>query len=163
MGRKHRSGNKTIAEHKHRIAPIKHETNGTIPNETLLKDQSTAKKEVHIPITTVKHIDVPLDETLLDVTRTLTNNKLFHDVHEDVHFVLMDGRRLKNLLELVDALDTMGDDIYHHHVNESRNDFYNWIHDVYHEIDLANQILENPGRHHLQKSIMRHMLRKIQV
>lgn len=151
MGRKHKHANQTMNTNKHgAIAP----QNGSVKSEGSIVHKDTAKKDLHVPLTTVKHIDVPLDESL-------RNHKLFHDVDDTVCFMLMDGRKLRNLLELVDALDTMGDDVYHHHVNESRNDFYNWIHDVYQDIDLANKLLENPSRHHVQKSIMRHMLKKI--
>lgn len=50
---------------------------------------------------------------------------------EDKLFWLYDGRALKNLKELADVLDTDDPAIWNYHVAQDRNDFANWIEDVY--------------------------------
>ena len=45
-------------------------------------------------------------------------------IKPDLYFVLADGKPIKNLLELVDALDDISDDTFMSHVNECKNDLY---------------------------------------
>jgi len=42
-------------------------------------------------------------------------------------FNCLDGRQVKNMYELADALETMSEDVYGHHVNLENNDFSNWL------------------------------------
>ncbi len=67
-------------------------------------------------------------------------SKLLADVPEDKVFYLYDGRILKNLLELKEALEDMEDYVFNHHVNPERNDFCNWIEFVILDKDLANEL-----------------------
>jgi len=66
--------------------------------------------------------------------------KFSQDVPMEHVFVLNDGRRLKNLNELVVMLQDMNDSVFSHHVNDSKNDFANWVRDVINEKDMANSI-----------------------
>jgi len=66
--------------------------------------------------------------------------KFSQDVPMEHVFVLNDGRRLKNLNELVVMLQDMNDSIFSHHVNDSKNDFANWVRDVIKEKDMADSI-----------------------
>ncbi|MEM2131145.1 MAG: hypothetical protein QXR96_01350 [Candidatus Woesearchaeota archaeon] len=72
--------------------------------------------------------------------------KLFKKLHLSSNvplnneFVLPDGKKINNLNELILNLTSMSDDFFKHHVNETKNDFYNWIKDVYGFIDLAEEI-----------------------
>jgi hypothetical protein len=50
-----------------------------------------------------------------------------HDVKAEHTFVLEGHRHLRNLTELSQALATMSDAIFHHHVNEHKNDFAAWV------------------------------------
>ncbi len=59
---------------------------------------------------------------------------------EEYHFVLADGEKLKSLFDLVNALGKMGEDTFKQHVNEYKNDFSNWIKDVFKLPDLAKEI-----------------------
>lgn len=65
----------------------------------------------------------------------------------DEHFfVLADGKTLKDLADLADALETMSNKTFKHHVNESKNDFSNWVRDVLKEGELAEEISEAKNR-----------------
>ncbi len=57
-------------------------------------------------------------------------------------FVLSNGNKLKNLQELEDSLKTMNADVFNFHVNESKNDFANWINDVMGLNELAQNVRE---------------------
>jgi len=56
------------------------------------------------------------------------------------HFVLKNGKTLKSGAELKQALPSMDDATYKHHVTKDRNDFANWIADVYRDTETANSI-----------------------
>ncbi|MGC8929921.1 MAG: hypothetical protein ACP5OZ_05365, partial [Candidatus Woesearchaeota archaeon] len=62
------------------------------------------------------------------------------EIPSEKEFVLNDGRRLRSLKELLEALKTMSNDLYKHHVNSSRNDFANWVKDVFKKESLAEKI-----------------------
>jgi len=46
-------------------------------------------------------------------------------------FWLSDGRVLKNLAELADALDSADLSVWNYHVTAEKNDFANWVEDVF--------------------------------
>ncbi|MEM2121384.1 MAG: DUF5752 family protein [Candidatus Woesearchaeota archaeon] len=52
----------------------------------------------------------------------------------------IDGKAIKSLQELVEELNIMDDDTFKKYVNEEKNDFANWIRDVFQETELANKI-----------------------
>lgn len=62
------------------------------------------------------------------------------DAKPEHYFRLRDGRVVKNLSELVEALRNMSDDVFRHHVNSDRNDFYNWIRDIFKDGVLAHRV-----------------------
>ncbi len=49
------------------------------------------------------------------------------DVPPENEFVLIGGRKIKNIAELGRELRQMSDDMFAHHVTEQKNDFANWI------------------------------------
>ncbi len=48
------------------------------------------------------------------------------DCSPEKAFWLKDGRTLKNLRELEQALENMSTETYKHHVTKNQNDFANW-------------------------------------
>ena len=57
-------------------------------------------------------------------------------------FFFKNGRHASSIEELKQALAWLGDDEFRHHVNIQRNDFANWIEDVFHEENLAHSMRE---------------------
>lgn len=55
-------------------------------------------------------------------------------------FWVMDGQILTNLIELRDALATMSDDVFMHHVTKDRNDFADWIETVLEDAEIAHAL-----------------------
>lgn len=76
-------------------------------------------------------------------------------------FVLLDGRRLRDVKELADTLDSMADHIYGHHVNGGRNDFAQWIQDIFQEHTLADSLRKSHNKHHAQIILYRYILDRI--
>ncbi len=65
---------------------------------------------------------------------------LNQDTKPEQAFYCKDGSVLKNLTELAEKLKTISADAYKHHANECKNDFRNWIKDVYCNEKLAKEI-----------------------
>ena len=63
------------------------------------------------------------------------------DVPQEQVFWCSDGRILKNLRELCDALGAMSEETFAHHVNAATNDFSNWVKDVIKDDSLASDLL----------------------
>jgi len=98
------------------------------------------------------------DTTL--ITKNKTNN-ILKDTKSEFYFKLIDGSELKNLLELADALDKMSDDVFYYHINEQKNDFSNWIRDVFKEKELADNIVKRNSRIETEKVILRFLVNKL--
>ncbi len=69
------------------------------------------------------------------------------------YFILKDGTVIKNLFELSKQLDKMPEEIFSHHVNENRNDFYNWVKDVVKDKSLARKISSVKDKDKMQRYI----------
>ena len=61
-------------------------------------------------------------------------------VMQENYFVLHDGTVIKDYRELAANLATMSDDAFSYHVNNDKNDFATWIHDIFKEEELAADI-----------------------
>ena len=66
--------------------------------------------------------------------------KVLADVPEDKAFWCYGGETFKSLQELALALEGMSDEAFQHHVTEHKNDFSNWISDVFGDTTLAKQL-----------------------
>ncbi|MFA6376187.1 MAG: hypothetical protein WCX69_02170 [Candidatus Paceibacterota bacterium] len=62
------------------------------------------------------------------------------DVDPEKAFWLSDGRMFKNLRELAAAFETMEDSVWDYHVTAEKNDFANWIENVFGENQLGGSI-----------------------
>lgn len=87
--------------------------------------------------------------------------KSLREAPEKFHFVLHDGRHLRSLYELVDELETMGDDAFRGHANEFKNDFASWVRDVFDEKHLAEEIARVQHRIDAQRAILKHLVREL--
>jgi hypothetical protein len=68
-------------------------------------------------------------------------------------FWVNNGPILKNLDELSSALPAMNDDTFSHHANNEKNDFSNWVKDVFGDQRLANDLLSSKNRESAVKKI----------
>ncbi|MFO8016319.1 MAG: hypothetical protein R6U32_04390 [Candidatus Woesearchaeota archaeon] len=77
-------------------------------------------------------------------TRAPAKKKLFYwenTVPEQFSFHAHDGRTLRTLKDLAEALDDMSDGTFAHHANREKNDFSSWIKDIMNYHDLAHNML----------------------
>ena len=75
------------------------------------------------------------------------------DTKPENYFITKDGQKLRNLSHLHKALLAMSDDVFSHHVNRQKNDFYNWVRDVYKDAALSNAILNCRTKQELSQKI----------
>jgi hypothetical protein len=83
------------------------------------------------------------------------------DTKPEYFFLLIDGSTLKNIMELADSLQNMSDDVFYYHVTNDRNDFGNWVRDVFNEKELADRICKIHNKMEMQIAILRHFLRQL--
>jgi uncharacterized membrane protein YheB (UPF0754 family) len=73
---------------------------------------------------------------------SLVAETMLGDVPEEKRFWCRDGRYLKNLDELKDALEQMTDEVFHYHSSEEKTDFSNWVKDVFGDEKLSRDLLK---------------------
>jgi hypothetical protein len=76
-------------------------------------------------------------------------------------FYLADGRKLKSLVELTEALENMTEDVFRHHVNEAKNDFSNWINDVFKDKELAQDMKDVRDKADAEIRLLKHFVKKL--
>lgn len=81
------------------------------------------------------------------------------NVPENYVFYVSDGSIVRNLKDLIDALDTMAEDTFYHHVNDSRNDFSNWIRDIINEPSLS-MMIQGKDRSSTKKEIIKYLKKR---
>jgi hypothetical protein len=77
------------------------------------------------------------------------------EVNSEFYFYLNDGRVLKSASELMHSLNSMSNDVFVHHVNAERNDFSNWIRDIYGNKELALSIKKCKTKDSVRKCMER--------
>ncbi len=94
--------------------------------------------------------------------RVSIQKKVFGEAPEQHEFVLHDGRKLNTVYQLIDELETMSEEVFQHHVNGERNDFANWLSDVFDEQSLADEINAVHDRIATQRALMKKLMRELQ-
>ena len=95
------------------------------------------------------------------VVEVIIRKKILGEAPEEHHFVVADGRKLKNIIELADALETMSEEIFSHHANQFRNDFSSWVKDVFYDHSLAEDISRAKNRLETQIAILRRLIKEL--
>jgi hypothetical protein len=93
--------------------------------------------------------------------KTSKVSAVFIELVPEKYFILCNGQSIKDFKDLADTLETIGDDIFYYHVTAERNDFANWIRDVFEEHDLAETIRSSKSRHEMMASLYKHLYNKI--
>jgi hypothetical protein len=62
------------------------------------------------------------------------------EIRPENYFWLKDNRQIKSLEELSKILEDIPLDVFNHHVNDTKNDFANWIRDVFKKKGLSEEI-----------------------
>ena len=97
----------------------------------------------------------------LQSVEVIIRKKILGEAPEEHHFVVADGRKIKNILELADALETMSEEIFSHHANQFKNDFSAWVKDVFYDHSLAEDIARAKNKLETQIAILRRMVKEL--
>ena len=97
----------------------------------------------------------------LQSLEVIIKKKILGEAPEEHHFVVADGKKLKNILELADALETMSEEIFRHHANEFKNDFSSWVKDVFYDHSLAEDISRAKNKFETQIAILRRIVKEL--
>jgi len=97
----------------------------------------------------------------LQSVEVIIRKKILGEAPEEHHFVVADGKKLKNIMELADALETMSEEIFRHHANELKNDFSSWVKDVFYDHSLAEDISRAKNRLETQIAILRRLVKEL--
>jgi len=69
------------------------------------------------------------------------------------YFYVADGTVIKSLAELPYALQSMSPETFASHVNDEKNDFYNWVKDVFNHSTLARKIKKVKRKETMAKKV----------
>jgi hypothetical protein len=62
---------------------------------------------------------------------------ILENVKPEYVFITKDGQKIRSISQLQKSLVKMSDDVFDHHTKQGRNDFSNWIRDIYKDKALA--------------------------
>ena len=110
-----------------------------------------------------KSIEKNLDEKPKKVLKpTVKGHTLFAEISPERYFVMCDGRQVKDYKELADVLQLINDDMFSYHVNDTKNDFANWINDVFKEDDLSKKIRNVHSRMQMSMELYKYLFEKLE-
>jgi len=119
-----------------------------------------AKKKVKAkPVKKAKQKSVKKAAKISVKETKINSPNMLKQCKEKVAFVLNDGRKLKSIIHLIDELENMPDDVFSQHVNEYKNDFSNWIKDVFKDDVLADELQLVNDRLETQRALLKHAVR----
>jgi hypothetical protein len=87
------------------------------------------------------------------VRQANAKSRLEHTVPEGYELTLIDGRKLRSLLDLKNALRNMPDTVFASHVNPMRNDFAAWIRGSMNDPELGAKLTPIRDREQMEKFI----------
>ncbi|MBU1198627.1 MAG: hypothetical protein KKF46_08065 [Nanoarchaeota archaeon] len=96
-------------------------------------------------------------------TKTTIQKKpdICKDAPEMNYFVLCNGQPVKNVKELADVMDEIEEHVFDHHVTSDKNDFANWIEDIFKDMELAQKLAGAKEKKHMQLVIYKHITHKL--
>ncbi len=85
----------------------------------------------------------------------------FENVTEEKAFYVNDGRKVKNVFELAEAVSTMKEKTFKFHVNKNKNDFSEWIRHVVGEEKLADEVARLVMKDKILIALQKYVIRKM--
>jgi len=79
--------------------------------------------------------------------------KMLGNVPREYEFKCQDGRMLKNIQDLEEALKSMSEETFMFHSNTEKTDFANWVRDVIGDEKLARDLAKSSQKGQAAKSV----------
>lgn len=90
------------------------------------------------------------------ISHMFAQNIIDRKVQYDQAFVLNNNERLYSIRDLIDSLQDMPEHFFEHHTKYGRNDFSNWIGDVFQYYDIAEAIRDVKTKEELAEILKRY-------
>ena len=84
---------------------------------------------------------------------------IFKDAPPHLYFWTKRGIAVRSLPELLTILEQMDDETFRHHVTHEKNDFSEWIKNVFHEKSLAEEVSNLSSKEGMIEAIRRRLSR----
>jgi len=81
------------------------------------------------------------------------------EVRPEHYFSVCTGSLIKDIKELVFALDYLSDGEFNYHVNDRKNDFSAWVRDVFGEKELADELEKLKNKKDIQITLLKHLIK----
>ena len=88
-------------------------------------------------------------------------HRLLRKVKPEFTFIVINGKKIRDLPELALEIELMEDHVFHHHVTDEKNDFANWVREVIGEIELADKLMGISTRKDTQLQILKHIVKSL--
>ncbi len=144
------SEDKTVEEKRQeekKYIEIKNEIKEEIREE--IKDKERKKEEKEPPKNS--------HEPYLNVKKNTPDVK---EVYGEKRFFMNDGMFISSLVQLVVVLENIDVEAFNRHVNDHKNDFYNWVYDTFQDKQLAAKIKDVRNKKEMADIIKDHLLRE---
>jgi len=114
------------------------------------------KREEHSDEAEKKHEYHTENDSKTTINIMKRSDVLDRRVRDHEAFVLNNNELLYSLRDLLNVLPHMPEHILHHHIKHGRNDFANWIADVFHYEDIAKEVRNADSREELITILQKH-------
>ena len=91
--------------------------------------------------------------------KKIPKKKLKKSVKPENYFYTVDGRVIKNLFQLAKEMETMANEVFSHHVNNEKNDFSNWVRDIFEQPRLAKEIQDTKDPQTAHTVILKYLVK----
>jgi len=88
-------------------------------------------------------------------------SSILKDANKNNHFYVSDGSTIKSVKELAHRLEAMSEDAFLHHVDSTKNDFSNWVSDVFHDKVLAKELSSVKKRVDAHVCVLKHLVKEL--
>ena len=88
----------------------------------------------------IRKKELEIESRITELKKLFKRYHLEMNVKEDFYFILLNGKKIRNLIELKSELKNMPDEVFQFHVNQHKDDFSKWINDIVGFKDLADQL-----------------------
>lgn len=95
------------------------------------------------------------------VKEAVKKHKIVTDAPTEQYFILCNGQPVKNVKELAEVIEDLRDEIFEHHVTADKNDFATWIHDVFKEVELAEELAGVKNKKDVRIVLYKHIVKKV--
>ncbi len=112
------------------------------------------KKQVKKSVSKEQSVQKNLKEVHAEWDDALRKD-VYGSAPEEQHFKIVNGQRAKDLKELLQVMQQMDEQVFQHHVNETKNDFSTWINDVFKNEQLAGEVRKARTRMEAEVTLQR--------